>query len=625
MFEKFGKHAVAIPREPQKNLRWRMRKLRAVEKSGKVEEELERCREDPLYWVNGYCWTFDPRKQDETRVPMATWPVQDEALRVLFSAIADGQDVGIEKSRDMGASWCCVLTFLWHWLFREMQTFLMVSRVEGLVDDTGNPKSLFWKVDFLLRNMPGWMLPAEFNWRKNRRRLHIENPDNGTVIDGESTTGDVARGDRRTAILLDEFAAVPDGKRILASTRDATRCRIVNSTPKGAGNAHYEYMRLPGVEKVRLHWGSHPEKAKGLYTRQEGVYVPIDLEYWQKVDSREAKMAEMDRKILGRGVELPDGKLRSPWYAEQCERAATPIEVASELDIDYYGSGATFFVPDVIERYIKRYCRPPLLVGELEILPAEGRPLGFSQKPGGRLALWRVLNERFNPPSGYYRIGVDVSSGTGASNSCASVIDARTGEKVAEYVNPVIRPEAFGRFCVALARWFHDAYLIWEQGGPGRQFGDAVMETGYRTVYFRCHEAAVSGRMRDVPGWPSTRENKLALLGAYRNMIERETLLNRSEMALRECLEYEFTASGGVEHRGASSPSDPSGAAANHGDRVIADALAWKDVRVDRQREDEYSDRDPPEGSFAHRRLLKKREAEMDGSFWDAVAGVEAL
>jgi hypothetical protein len=43
-------------------------------------------------------------------------------------------------------------------------------------------------------------------------------------------------------------------------------------------------------------------------------------------------------------------------------------------------------------------------------------------------------------------------------------------------------------------------------------------------------------------------------------------------------LEYVHDPQGGVMHARSRSKVDPSGARENHGDRVIADALAWKGV-----------------------------------------------
>ena len=176
-----------------------------------------------------------------------------------------------------GLTWC-VLNF--SGIFsKQVLSFLMVSRKESYVDEKGNPKTLFHKLDFIHKYQPKWLLPKGrwLGWNDpNRRLMHIENADTGSVIDGESTTGDVARGDRRTAILIDEFAAfdVKDSFSVLSSTRDATRCRLFNSTPMGSGNAFYKVMHeMPAVHTIRMHWSEHPEKNRGSYTagrRREG-------------------------------------------------------------------------------------------------------------------------------------------------------------------------------------------------------------------------------------------------------------------------------------------------------------------------------------------------------------------
>ena len=100
-----------------------------------------------------------------------------------------------------------------------------------------------------------------------RTKLRLTNESNGSTIDGESTTGDVARGDRRTAIGLDEFAAfdVDAGYRALASTRDATNSRIFNSTPAGSGNAFYDMAHKPELTQITLHGHSTREKQRDIH------------------------------------------------------------------------------------------------------------------------------------------------------------------------------------------------------------------------------------------------------------------------------------------------------------------------------------------------------------------------
>jgi len=223
-----------VPKDMADNLAFRGSLLQSAAAKREVASDVwTACKRDLLFYVNAFGWTYDPRRENGS-IPFLTYPFQDELMLDMVECIQTGKDVLVTKSRDMGASWCILTVFEWMWHFRPDLSFLLVSRNEDYVDKPGNPKSLFWKIDFLHKNQPKWLLP-----NMTRTKLRLTNDDNGSNIDGESTTGDVARGDRRTAIALDEYAAfeLDSSYRALSSTRDATNCRIFNSTPAGTSGA----------------------------------------------------------------------------------------------------------------------------------------------------------------------------------------------------------------------------------------------------------------------------------------------------------------------------------------------------------------------------------------------------
>lgn len=537
------KHAHLVPKELDANLAFR-KELIAFGNQGAKEKSalLAMCAEDVLFYVNAFCWTYDPRLKVST-IPFITYPFQDEAILEVNDAIDKGNDLLFAKSRDMGASWLILTAFQHRWRFVHGQSFLCVSRNEDYVDKAGNPKSLFWKFDFLHKNMPGWMLP-----NMTRTRLRLSNDDNGSSIDGESTTGDVARGDRRTAIMLDEFAAfeATDGYRALSATRDATRCRIFNSTPAGSSNAFYDLAQKPEIKQIRMHWSRHPVKATGLYTDAHG-------------------------------------KARSPWYDKECLRCANATEIAQELDIDFAGSDYLFFDAPMIDRLVAQ-CAPAMTRGDLIFDPQTLEPKEFVESGNGRLKLWiRPTLGLKLPDDRTYAMGVDIATGTGSSNSAITIGDCMTGEKVAMFVSPKIRPDELGRLAVALGRWFRgmqkEAYMIWEAPGPGRNFGDVVMNSGYRNVYFRKNELALNAKSGNIPGWWPTKDEKRSLYGEYRRALNEGEFLNRCADSLRECKEIVYTDGGWVVHGRSLATPDPSGARENHGDRPTADALCWKGMR----------------------------------------------
>ena len=453
-------------------------------------------------------------------------------------------------------SWIYIICTEWCWHFKDLQSFLYVSRVQDLVDKTEDPDCLMWKLDFIHKNQPRWLLPSI-----NRNKLHIYNIDNGSTIDGASTTGEVGRGGRRTAILLDEFASVPEGHAVLSATRDTTRCRLFNSTPKGIGNAFYD-IRQTNIKKLRFHWSQHPEKKQGLYRTENGQLLVLDGKYAFSADF----------------PFILDGKLRSPWYDGECARAAHPMEIAQELDIDYLGSDFQFFDITVLDRLQAETVRPAYHTGEIEFFDEQSE--GFLELAGGRLQLWihPGLDGKIND-SIQCVIAVDTATGTGSSNSVISVGDKKTGEKIGEFASATIKPHELAKYAVPMARFFNNAYMIWEANGPGRIFGDCVLESGYRNIYCRQNDKSITKKVSDVPGWYSTRDAKLALLGDYRKALSTGDFINRSYQGLRECREYIFTQSGTVEHARSINTIDPTGARENHGDRCIADALLHKGMK----------------------------------------------
>lgn len=592
------------PKDPRANAAYRRAILaRAADDDAFREEVWIRASRDIIWFTDTFAWTYSPKDYpDAPNRPFILYDgYQEDAVLKLDGSIGVN-DVLIEKSRDMGASWLNLLVFYHRWHFKPRQSFLIGSRKEEYVDKTGDPKTLFWKLDFLYNNLPGWLQP-------NRRRndLHMENLDNGSTIDGESTNSDFATGDRRTAVLLDEFAKVHEnGHSILRATRDVTKCRIFNSTPEGAAGAFYDTkLKLEATHPgriLRLHWSLHPEKAAGLYsttTRQEGGQIEvIDKTY-----------------PFPTGYNfIADGKLRSPWYDNECDRAASQQEIAQELDIDYAASGWQYFDQPKLDKVAAKYVRNPIMRGELifDNTSRSRRKPELLESAGGRLMLWMVLDENYRVPvvpGDEFVIGADTSMGKGgdmSSNSVASVGNRRTGEKVAQFTTNQMSPQDFCIYTIALCHFFHNAYLIWEDNGPGGEFTKQVIETGYRNVFYRVNDekSYVPDRTKRM-GWWSDKTTKRILLSDYFKALIGGTFINRCAEALKECGEYVHGANGEIYHARSKSSIDPTASGENHGDMVIADALVnrgFVDVAV-------VEDQDEPEPS-PHSFLGRRLEAE---------------
>ncbi len=152
-----------IPKGPTAEAALQHRRYRQAMREGakgsqeRQKDLLARCKEDLLFYVNTFVWTYDPRTirgKIIGAVPFQTYPYQDEAFLEILSAIEEGEDLVIEKSRDMGASWMTLVVMEWLWHFHAGTSFLILSRKKDMVEKTGDPDSLFWKIDMLHRFLP---------------------------------------------------------------------------------------------------------------------------------------------------------------------------------------------------------------------------------------------------------------------------------------------------------------------------------------------------------------------------------------------------------------------------------------------------------------------------------------
>lgn len=531
------------------------------------------------------CYTFDPRLIPKTTVvPFITYMYQDVTLDQIKAAIETGQDEVSEKSRDMGASWLYLIVFSWFFLFHPHTTFRLISETVDKVDKTAEPDSLFWKLDFILDKLPPFL-----RTKIKRNFLLLLNELNESTITGCSTTGDAARGGRCTAMLIDEAAAIPinEANKLMSSTQHVTKCRLFNSTHQGTGGPFYRITADGRTPKMILHWSLHPIKQKGLYYSVNGKLVMVD------------KQCRMKWRLYGTDKEIQfpddypfilDGKLRSPWYDYECDRASHPMEIAQELDMDPFASAAMFFDSVVVERIGKEDCRPALMEGYLEYNEETLEPIGFVEQEKGPLRLWFLPGADGRPPRSMQAAGgIDISAGTGASNSCSAWGDMLTREKVAEYVDAWIKPEEFAKLTIAMAKWFNDAYLIWDGAGAGGTFGQVIVDAGYRHFYYQRAEERLFKKDSDTPGYFLNPKPKRNLLGLYRKALKDKTFIQRSADANSECMEFIFTIRGTVEHSAEYGNLDPSGAKASHGDRVVADALlnkAYDVINVEHDEDD---------------------------------------
>ena len=136
--------------------------------------------------------------------------------------------------------------------------------------------------------------------------------------------------------------------------------------------------------KIIMDWKKHPERSKGLYKSEDGKLEILDKEY----------------EFPGGYPFVMDGKIRSPYYDNECNRpGATPQSVAQELDRDYGGSDYQIFGKELYESG-QRNLMMPFVRGvfgyNVEDLSPE-----FEKAEDGPLKLWVHLDNDGRPTAAH--------------------------------------------------------------------------------------------------------------------------------------------------------------------------------------------------------------------------------
>lgn len=221
-------------------------------------KELSVCENDPQYFISNFLYTFNP-KEEPYHFRFELFPFQYNLVTTMRKAIDNGEDIFVEKCREMGATYTLLALIFWYWRFVPGSNFLVGSRKEDYVDNrrggssdlSNKEESLFGKLEYFINRLPKELLPNGFNIEKHMNYMSLINPENGNVIGGESSNPNFSRGGRQKAILLDEFAFWENATAVWGATADTTKCRIVLTTP-GIGPSKARNLRF-GRDGEQIH------------------------------------------------------------------------------------------------------------------------------------------------------------------------------------------------------------------------------------------------------------------------------------------------------------------------------------------------------------------------------------
>jgi|GEM_PF-1648983 len=287
--------------------------------------ELERCRRDHAYWLTTYGWIFEPRPMRDRapHTPFIPYPFQIDALdwfEELLDTDGPKGDGVLSKSRDMGASWLAAAFALHGFLFKKVWQFTFVSWRADEVD-APHANSIFWKIEYLMKSLPTWMLPEGWDWQPGgrcRRGMLFSNPVNGNAISGQASTERAMRGGRSTAVVYDEAAINKLLEASWSGTANVTYHRIAISSE------HLDFNDF--FYRLRTGRDMEPEERPSLFETDYWLHFGHDQQWleWQR-ERNASTPGAFEREVLrdpladDRTFVYPDAKNKQPIQIESID------------------------------------------------------------------------------------------------------------------------------------------------------------------------------------------------------------------------------------------------------------------------------------------------------------------
>jgi len=226
--------------------------------------ELERCTNDPIYFIEKYVKVQHPTRGP---VPFILYDFQKEMIDVIHN----NKDSILLLSRQCGKTTIVAIYLLWLTTFYENKLAIIASKANS------HAIEIMARIKFAYEEMPHW-LKAGCKYY-NRHSIEF---DNGSIIKSEATTEKTGRGSSPSILFLDEIAFISRKiqEELWASLTPSLSTGgkfVLTSTPNGDSDLFATLWRgaMAGTNnfkpfKALFH--QHPERGpeSGYYEEMKG-------------------------------------------------------------------------------------------------------------------------------------------------------------------------------------------------------------------------------------------------------------------------------------------------------------------------------------------------------------------
>lgn len=185
--------------------------------------------------------------------------------------------------------------------------------------------------------------------------------------------------------------------------------------------------------------------------------------------------------------------------------------------------------------------------------------------------LWGDLLVWEKPLKGFlYTIGCDPAEGIGEDNSVIEVLNAHTGEQVAEFATNSVKPDILAGYLMEIGNYYNKGFIVLEINNHGLAVLNAIKHK-YYNIYRREVFDKNSREYKQALGWQTSQRTKPLLIDALEEAIRVLDVKINSVTTIKELKTFVQTDEQGKQGFGAEG--------SNKDDRVIALGLAFQGIK----------------------------------------------
>lgn len=253
-------------------LQTRIQKLIECEKDKDLAlEELHKCAKDPIYFINNWVWSYNPKSETQKIFPIKIFRKQEEYIIWLLERLEKKERGVTIKPREVGATWMCCAFAVWMFLFKDSISVTFCSNQLKMVDTRDDPDCIFSKIRQIIKYLPKFMKPIVKD-----KNFIILNETNFSTIKGAGGENP-GRGGRSTIFFADEFAAVERQEAVEDAVTGNADTVIYLSTFRRPGNLFYRKATDDTTPKFKFSWWDDPRKTKEWYDKIKASTEPISF------------------------------------------------------------------------------------------------------------------------------------------------------------------------------------------------------------------------------------------------------------------------------------------------------------------------------------------------------------